>query len=138
MLELFEDFGGSVDQALIVDTQTVELAGFLAEGFGVAGGDVRFGVLDIEVLGDLFDVAESEHVVFDGGAAVDTPLIVGVLVGEIEFEVVGWIESRGYRIGESDVGFHFVLRQDAGLFGATVAEGIETAAFFSCLAGGSG
>ena len=115
LLQLFENFCGTVEKAVKIHAEPVEGAGVLAEGFGIGGSIVHFRAFQIEIAGNVFHEAESEHAVLDRGGAVDAPLEVGVALGQLTFVHIGRREGFDQGSREGLEGVQIRLGQDDNL-----------------------
>ena len=71
--------------ALLIEGEPLEVFGVIEEGSGASERGVDFGMIDVD-LGGLREVAEGQHVVFDGADTLQTPEVLRDDGRELEFD----------------------------------------------------
>src|SRR5579883_290207 len=124
LIELFAIFlDGAVD-ALLVEGEALEVFGFIEEGLGASERGVDFGMVDVDVHG-VREVAEREHVVFDGADSLQTPEVLRDDGRELEFDGAFGLEAVDEFLNELVVRDAIFLIHDADLTGDAMAQGIH-------------
>src|SRR5437660_49701 len=137
LAELLERLVVADGDAMFVEGEVNEGLALLAKHFGHGEGGVDlvvFGVYTVR----LFRDAQSEHIGFEGSGAIQAPREIGYGLGELNLggvlRLVLIVESFAVAL----VGDEVVGRQDDGLAGESVTEGVEGGALFAGLGARAG
>ena len=112
---------GALD-ALLIDGEELEVAGFLDPGAGLGE---RFVDLRVAGVGAAVGVeAHGEHAGFDGAGAIEAPAVVGDGLDQGALEIADGSEGFEDDFGVLLVGLLFARSEDEELSSESVAEGV--------------